>query len=90
MEAPGGHGTIAVVSRWFDRLVCRYATHDWWSLAYPPARRWECRRCGTIVEEAPTSTPDRRRTPRDKTKPASGPTLGWSDRGGLGDRRRSL
>jgi len=76
MEAPEGEGTISIVPGWLDRLVCRYASHDWWSLAYPPARRWECRRCGVIVEEAPTSTPDRRRTPRDKTKPANGPTLG--------------
>jgi hypothetical protein len=75
MESRELDGTISFVTRWFDRLVCRYAAHDWWSLAYPPARRWECRRCGMIVEEAPTSTPDRRRVPRDKTKRANGPTL---------------
>jgi hypothetical protein len=76
MDSPEGNGTMAIVPQWFERLICRYASHDWWSLAYPPARRWECRRCGVIVEETPTSTPDRRRTPRDKTKRASGPTLG--------------
>jgi hypothetical protein len=37
--------------RWAKRLVCRYFSHDWWALAYPPARRWECHRCGAIVEE---------------------------------------
>lgn len=76
MEAPTVEGAISIEPRRFDRLICRYASHDWWSLAYPPARRWECRRCGVIVEEAPTSTPDRRRSPRDKTKPTNGPTLG--------------
>ena len=40
--------------RWAKRLVCRYSSHDWWALAYPPARRWECHRCGAIVEEAAT------------------------------------
>lgn len=76
MEAQEGDGRISFVSRWFDRIVCRYATHDWWALAYPPARRWECRRCGVIVEEAPTPMPDRRRTPWDKTRRANGPTFG--------------
>ncbi len=75
MESPKGGGTISAVSRWFERLVCRYGSHDWWSLAYPPARRWECRRCGLILEEASTSKPDRRSTPRDKTRPATGPHL---------------
>jgi hypothetical protein len=75
MESPVADGTMAIVPRWFDRMVCRYASHDWWSLAYPPARRWECRRCGVIVEEAPTSQPDRRQVPRDKTRRTNGPTL---------------
>ena len=75
MESPKGAGTISVVPRWFERLVCRYGSHDWWSLAYPPARRWECRRCGLIVEESSTSKPDRRATPRDKTRPTTGPNL---------------
>src|ERR1700692_1002334 len=75
MESPRGGGTISVVSRWFERLVCRYGSHDWWSLAYPPARRWECRRCGLILEEAPPSQPDRRQVPRDKTRRTNGPTL---------------
>src|SRR5258708_34287369 len=75
MEAREGDGTISVVSRWFERLVCRYGSHDWWSLAYPPARRWECRRCGLILEEAPTSKPDRRSSPRDKTRPPTRPPL---------------
>lgn len=75
MGAPEGEGANSMAPGWFDRLVCRYASHDWWSLAYPPARRWECRRCGVIVEEAPISRPDRRRTPRDKTKRTNGPTL---------------
>jgi hypothetical protein len=75
MEPRKGGGAISVVSRWFERQVCRYGSHDWWSLAYPPARRWECRRCHLIVEEAATSLPDRRRLPRDKTRPAAGPNL---------------
>lgn len=33
------------------RLVCRLTVHDWWALGYPPARRWECHRCGCIREE---------------------------------------
>lgn len=75
MESPKGGGTVSVVTRWFERQICRYGSHDWWSLAYPPARRWECRRCGLIVEEASTSLPDRRRSPRDTTKPVTGPNL---------------
>jgi hypothetical protein len=46
-----------------SRLICRYTTHDWWALAYPPARRWECRRCGKIVEEAPSKVPVRVKLP---------------------------
>ena len=38
--------------RWARQFVCRHAVHDWWALAYPPARRWECHRCGVIMEEA--------------------------------------
>lgn len=75
MESPKGGGPFSALSRWFERLVCRYGSHDWWSLAYPPARRWECLRCGLIVEEAATSLPDRRRTVRDKTRPTTGPNL---------------
>lgn len=52
---------MTAVHRLLDRVVCRYSTHDWWALAYPPARRWECRRCGLIAEEAPSSLPERRR-----------------------------
>jgi hypothetical protein len=39
------------MGRWPKRLVCRFFSHDWWALAYPPARRWECHRCGAMVEE---------------------------------------
>ena len=76
MEASGAGSSKSIVSRWLGQLVCRHAAHDWWALAYPPARRWECRRCGQIVEEAPTSMPDRRRVPRDKTKRVNGPDVG--------------
>jgi hypothetical protein len=68
MESSKGGGKLRGVSGVFNRLVCRYAAHDWWALAYPPARRWECRRCGRIIEEAPILTPDRRRQPRTPTK----------------------
>jgi hypothetical protein len=74
-ETPKGGGALSGLTRWFERMVCRYGSHDWWSLAYPPARRWECVRCGVIVEEASTALPDRRRTPRDKTRPTTGPNL---------------
>jgi hypothetical protein len=74
MESAVGTGRLTVVPRFLDRVVCRYSSHDWWALAYPPARRWECRRCGSIVEEAPSLLPDRRKAPRDKTKRANGPT----------------
>jgi len=67
-------GKLRVVPTWFGRLVCHYTSHDWWCLAYPPARRWECHRCGIILEEAPTSMPDRRRVPRDEVKWGSGPS----------------
>ena len=58
---------MTAVHRLLDRVVCRYSTHDWWALAYPPARRWECRRCGLIAEEAPSSLPERRRVRRDRS-----------------------
>ncbi len=74
MESADGAGRLANVARLLDRVVCRYASHDWWALAYPPARRWECRRCGAIVEETPSSVPDRRRVRRERTKKANGPT----------------
>jgi hypothetical protein len=74
MESAVGTGRLTVVPRFLDRVVCRYSSHDWWALAYPPARRWECRRCGSIVEEAPSPLSDRRKVPRDKTKRANGPT----------------
>lgn len=32
------------------RWLCILTAHDWFALAYPPARRWECLRCGKIVE----------------------------------------
>jgi hypothetical protein len=74
MEFDKGAGKLGPVPNWFDQLVCRFSSHDWWALAYPPARRWECHRCGVIVEDAPTSTPDRRRVPRDRANKAGGPT----------------
>jgi hypothetical protein len=48
-----------------QRTVCNLVSHDMFALAYPPARRWECTRCGLIVEDAPTSKADRRRFPRE-------------------------
>jgi len=74
MEFDKGAGKLGPVPNWFDRLVCRLSSHDWWALAYPPARRWECHRCGVIVEDVPTSTPDRRRVPRDRANKAGGQT----------------
>jgi hypothetical protein len=74
MESAVDKGRLTAVPRLFDRIVCRYSSHDWWALAYPPARRWECHRCGAIVEEVPSTLPDRRRVPRDKTKKANGPS----------------
>jgi hypothetical protein len=72
MDSADGDGRLANVPKLLDRVVCRYSSHDWWALAYPPARRWECRRCGAIVEEAPSSVPDRRRVRREPTKRAKG------------------
>ena len=68
MESSGATDMLANVPRLLDRVVCRYSSHDWWALAYPPARRWECRRCGTIVEDTTSALPDRRRVPREPTK----------------------
>ncbi len=48
-----------------QKAVCSLASHDLFALAYPPARRWECTRCGVILEDAPTSKADRRRFPRE-------------------------
>jgi hypothetical protein len=74
IESADEGGTMTAVRRLLDRVVCRYSTHDWWALAYPPARRWECRRCGLIAEEAPSSLPERRRVRRDRTKNVNGPS----------------
>lgn len=41
------------MGRRLNALVCRLSVHDLWAVSYPPARRWECRRCGAILEEAP-------------------------------------
>lgn len=78
MESSEHSGKLRGVSRMYHRVVCRYTTHDWWALAYPPARRWECRRCGRIVEETSTAKPDRRRQPRTPTKSNFGNTPGPS------------
>jgi hypothetical protein len=67
-------GSVGVLSGRFKRLVCKYSSHDWWALAYPPARRWECRRCGFLVEEAPSPVPVRRRVVRDSTKRSNRPS----------------
>ena len=45
-----GRMAAAVVKR----LMCALTAHDWYSLAYPPARRWECMRCHQIIEDQPT------------------------------------
>jgi hypothetical protein len=67
-------GGVGILSDRLKRLVCKYSSHDWWALAYPPARRWECRRCGLLVEEAPSPDPVRRRVFRDSTKRANRPS----------------
>ena len=72
MESSGAVDRLANVSRIMDRVVCRYSSHDWWALTYPPARRWECHRCGAIAEETTSALPDRRRVPREPTKGAFG------------------
>ena len=63
-----------IVPNWFEKAVCRLSSHDWWALTYPPARRWECHRCGVIREEAATSLPERRKVPRDRADKAGGPS----------------
>lgn len=68
MESAEATDRLANVPRFLDRVVCRYSSHDWWALAYPPTRRWECHRCGAIVEETTSARPDRRRVPREPTK----------------------
>ncbi len=64
------------MKHWAREFVCRHASHDWWALAYPPARRWECHRCGSIVEEAAQSDAGQaepvRRAERETTR-ARGP-----------------
>lgn len=72
MDSLGDLGKLTVVPSALDRAICRFASHDWWALSYPPARRWECHRCGTIMEEAPTSLPDRRKVPRDPIHKSNG------------------
>ena len=72
LDSWSGTDKLQVVPSAFNRAVCRFASHDWWALSYPPARRWECHRCGSIVEDVPTSLPDRRRVPRDPVKKANG------------------
>jgi hypothetical protein len=71
-----GTGKVGSVITWCNRQVCRLSSHDFWALAYPPARRWECHRCGVIVEDAPTHAllPERRRVPRHRAHKAGGPS----------------
>lgn len=47
-------GKMGVVRQRLSRAMCRLSAHDWWAVAYPPARRWQCHRCGAIAEDAPT------------------------------------
>jgi hypothetical protein len=72
----GATSKLESVTRRFHSIICRYSTHDWFALAYPPARRWECLRCGVIVEEAAAAAPARRPVPRVGTKQADRPTRG--------------
>lgn len=76
MDKQKGTSTLNTVSHWCNRLICRLSSHDLWVLAYPPARRSECHRCGLIVEDVPTHLlkPERRRVPRDRANEAGGPT----------------
>jgi hypothetical protein len=67
-------GEVGVMFARLKSLVCKYSSHDWWALAYPPARRSECRRCGYLVEEAPSPVPVRRRVFRDSTKRSNRPS----------------
>jgi hypothetical protein len=67
---------LAAVSRRFRRLICRYSAHDWYALAYPPARRSECLRCGMIVEEVPFAGSEHGRQPRVESDRADRPTPG--------------
>jgi hypothetical protein len=72
------------VARRLSRIVCRMTTHDWWAVAYPPARRWECHRCGRIVEEAPSTRLAPAKRPASLIEPdrsqATGPGAEEADR----------
>jgi len=65
-------GTFNDVIKLMERAICSCVSHDLWALSYPPARRWECHRCGLIIEDVSTAQMDRRRFPRDKTRNTSG------------------
>jgi hypothetical protein len=65
MDSAGTVSKMTVVPQGFKKYICRLTSHDWWALAYPPARRWECHRCGVIVEEAPAPLPE----PSRRSKP---------------------
>ena len=68
VESSKANTKLAFVTRRLRGFVCRHTTHDWFALAYPPARRWECLRCGVIVEEPSTVVPAPRPAPRVATK----------------------
>jgi hypothetical protein len=68
MDSVGPDSKLTLVPQGLKKYVCRLTSHDWWALAYPPARRWECHRCGVIVEDAPSPLPDPSRVPRTGLK----------------------
>lgn len=73
-ETRGANSKLSSVTRRLHSLMCRYSSHDWFALAYPPARRWECLRCGVIVEEPTDVVLPRRTVPRVATKRVDRPT----------------
>jgi hypothetical protein len=75
-ETQGANSKLGFVTGRFHSLICRYASHDWFALAYPPARRWECLRCGVIVEEPTEVVVPRPSVPRVGTNQADRPTRG--------------
>jgi hypothetical protein len=75
-ESGEANTKLRAVAGRFPNLICRYSTHDWFALAYPPARRWECLRCGVIREEAPSFVPNPRPVPRVAPKRVDRPSRG--------------
>lgn len=68
MDSVGPESKLTLVPQSLKQYICRLTSHDWWALAYPPARRWECHRCGVIIEDAPSPLADPSRVPRTGRK----------------------